>query len=270
MSLLSSSRKATVLAPPLPVYNEYFQRIGLVFRRGQFSLLAAGPGVGKTLFATNLAISLPASPAEPDGYPRDNLYFSADSDEWTVKQRSCSILTGTHLNLVENQLNDETWEKFYAEKLRTVDQNDWCFSPDIDMEFIAHRILAHTEQRGEPPQLVVVDNLANTIVDQDNEGAELRQACRELQRMARSTKTHIMALHHTVGKYENGDIAIPLNGLLYNLGKIPETVMSLHWPNPQDKRFVQLTLPKFRGGQKDAAINLPINYGTATIGGFAR
>ena len=270
MSLLSVSRKATVLAPPLPVNNAYFQRIGLVFRRGQFSLLAAGPGVGKTLFATNLAISLPASPAEPEGFLRDTLYFSADSDEWTVKQRSCSILTGIDLNTVEDQLNQEQYESYYAGKLRAVDQIDWCYNPDIDLEFIANRILAHTEQRGEPPQLVVVDNLGNTVVDQDNEGAELRSACRELQRMARSTRTHIMALHHTVGKYENGDTAIPLNGLLYNLGKIPEVVMSLHWPNPQDKRSVQLTLPKYRGGPQGAAINLPIDYTRATVGGFAR
>lgn len=268
MPLLSSSRKATVLAPPLPVQNSFFQRIGLVYRRGQFSLLAAGPGVGKTLFATNLAINLPASPAEPDGYMRNNLYFSADSDEWTVKQRSCSILTDTDLQTVEQQLNEESWERYYTDRLRAVDHIDWCYNPDIDMEFIAQRILAHTEQRGEPPQLVVVDNLGNSVVDQDNEGAELRSACRELQRMARSTRTHIMALHHTVGKYENGDTAIPLNGLLYNLGKIPEVVMSLHWPNPQDKRFVQLTLPKYRGGPQGATVNLPIDYTRAKVGGF--
>src|SRR6266705_3246267 len=217
MSLLSSSRRATTLAPPLPVRNALFQRAGLVFRRGQFSLLAAGPGVGKTLFATNTSLRTPVP----------TLYFSADSDEWTVKQRACSILTGAELNAVEKQLNEEQWEKFYTDKLRSADQIDWSYNPDIDLEFIVRRIFAHAEPRGEFPQLIVVDNLGNTVVDQDNEGAELRSACRELQRIARMTKAHVMALHHTVGQYENGDKPIPLNGLLYYLGKVPEVVLSL-------------------------------------------
>lgn len=255
MSLLSATPKATVLAPPIPVSNSVFANAGLVFRRGQFSLVAAAPGVGKTLFATNLCLrtSVPS------------LYFSADSDEWTVKHRACSILTGEQLTNVERQLGEESWDKYYLEQLRRADHVDWCFQTDIDLEFIVQRILAHVELRGESPQLIVVDNLGNTVVDQDNEGSELRSACRELQRVARTMNAHVMALHHVKGAKENGTQPILLGDLLFNIGKIPEVVLGIH-RDGQDA--VMLTVPKYRGGRHGMNLQLPLDYARATLGGF--
>jgi len=256
MPLLSASPKATVLAPPLPVQNSIFASSGLVFRRGQFSLVAAAPGVGKTLLATNLSIRTPVQ----------SIYLSADSDEWTVKQRACSILTGVELTTVEQQLNDKSWEKFYAEKLRSTDHIDWCFQSDIEMDFIVDRILAHIELRGEAPQLVVVDNIGNTVVDQDNESSELRAACRELQRIARSMNCHVMALAHVKGAKENGTIQIELGDLLYNIGKIPELVLGVH--RDQAKTTQYINVAKNRGGRAGMVFEVPISYSTATVGGF--
>lgn len=255
MPLLSSARKAAVLAPPLPVVNSVFSHAGLVFRRAQFSLVASAPGVGKTLFATNMAVRTPVP----------TLYYSADSDEWTVKQRACSILSGSTLGEVERNYNDTAWEKHYAERLRRADHIDWCFSSDIDPEFIVDRLFAHAELRGEYPQLIVVDNLANVVVDQDNEGSELRAACRELQRIARLTGAHVMALHHVKGAKENGTQAILLADLLWNIGKVPELVLGLH---RDGLNAVTLTVPKYRGGRHGMSLSLPVDYSRATLGGF--
>lgn len=255
MPLLSASRKATVLAPPLPVSNTAFAQAGLAFRRNQFSLVTAAPGVGKTLFATNLCIRTPVP----------SLYFSADSDEWTVKQRACSILTGSPLVQVEAQLNEESWEAYYAEQLRLTDHIDWCFQSDIDPEFIGYRLQAYAELRGEYPQLIIIDNLGNTVVDQDNEGSELKAMCRDLQRVARMSKAHVMGLHHTKGAKENGDKPIILGDLLYNLGKIPEMVLGLH-RDPASGFTV--TVPKNRGGKSGISLPLGVDYNTARVGGF--
>lgn len=257
MPVLSASRKAVVLAPPLPVQNSVFSQAGLVFRRGQFSLVAAAPSVGKTLFATNLTIHTPV-PA---------LYFSADSDEWTVKQRACSILTGTQLDVVEQQLNDETWEQFYTDKLRSLDHIDFCYQTDIDPEFIVQRMLAYGELRGEWPQLVIVDNLGNTVEDPESQGAELQSSCRELQKLARKTKAHVMALHHVVGPKENGDKPILLGDLIHKVGKLPELVIGLSWTD-QSRTQLLMNVPKFRGGKGGIAFQLPIDYTRATISGF--
>lgn len=257
MPVLSASRRATVLAPPLPVQNAVFNQGGLVFRRGQFSLVAAAPGVGKTLFATNLAINTQVP----------TLYFSADSDEWTVKQRACSILTGFDLDSVEQHLNSEDWDSFYSEKLRLADHIDFCYSTDIEPEFMVRRMFAHGEIRGEWPQLIVVDNLGNTVEDQESQGAELQNVCRELQRLARTTKAHVMALHHVVGAKENGDKPILLSDLIYKLGKLPELVLGLSWPD-QSRQSLLLNVPKFRGGKSGIAFNLPVDYTRATVSGF--
>lgn len=255
MPLLSASRKATVLAPPLPVSNTVFASAGLAFRRNQFSLVTAAPGVGKTLFATNLCIRTPVP----------SLYFSADSDEWTVKQRACSILSGVPLATVEQQLNEEAWEAYYADHLRATDHIDWCFQSDIDTEFIVYRMQAYAELRGDYPQLIIVDNLGNAVVDQDNEGSELKAACRELQRIARHTKAHVMALHHVKGSKENGDKPIILGDLLYNIGKIPEMVLGLH---RDPATGFTVTVPKNRGGKSGLALPLGVDYNTAIVGGW--
>lgn len=257
MPLLSASRKATLLSPPLPVTNARFAQAGLALRRGQFSLVAAAPTVGKTLLATNLCIrtNVPA------------LYFSADSDEWTVKQRACSILTGAKLTDVERQLNEDSWDDHYTDQLRKADHVDWCFQSDIEVEFIVKRMFAHAELRGEFPQLIVVDNLGNTVVDQDNEASELRAACREMQRIARTTNAHVMALHHVKGSKENGDKPILLGDLLYNIGKIPEIVLGLH---RDPITGFTVTVPKQRGGKAGMELPLGVDYTTAIVGGFSR
>jgi replicative DNA helicase len=108
MPLLSTTRRAAVLSPPLPVANSLFAGNGLSFRRGQFCLLAGAPGTGKTVVATNIAVRTPVP----------TLYFSADSDEWTVRMRTSSILSGSMLDDVEQNLGDEAWDGFYADKLR--------------------------------------------------------------------------------------------------------------------------------------------------------
>lgn len=258
MPLLSSTRKAATLSPPLPVHNSILNRQGLAFRRGQFSLLASAPGVGKSLFATNLAIrtQIPI------------LFLSADSDEWTVKTRACSILTGTPLDQVEKHLNngdDDSWEDVYAGFLRQADHVDWCFQTDIDLEFVVLRMQAHAEMRGDYPQLIVLDNLANCIQDSDNEYAELRAICRELQRIARGTNAHVMALHHVKGAKEDGLKPIGMGDLLGNIGKIPEVVLGLARAGDN---LCTLTIAKNRGGKSGQAIQLPVDYSRATVGGY--
>lgn len=255
MPLLSATRKTTLLAPALPVYNKILAPAGVVFRRGQFSLLAAAPGVGKSVFATNLSIFTPAPV----------LFFSADSDEWTVRTRACAILSGTDLDNVSKQLDDSQWETYYAGLLAKADHVDWCFQSDIDVEFILRRVEAYAELRGEYPQLIVVDNLGNSVTDPDKEYAELRGICRDLQAVARGLKAHVLALHHVKGAKESGSNPIGLGDLLGNIGKIPEMVLGL---NRCGENQVTLTVPKNRGGRAGIEVHLGLHYPTATVGGY--
>ena len=255
MPLLSAPRRTAQLAPPLQINNQSFNNAGLKLRQGQFSLLAAAPGVGKSLVATNIALRLNTGV----------LYFSADTDEWTVRQRACSVLTGAKLTETEKNLEDPAWDEFFLTKLRAADHIDWCYRTDIEMEFIVDRLFAYAELRHEWPALVVVDNLGDMVVDQDNEGSELRSACRELKRVARTTKAHVMGLCHVNGPKENGDKPIGLGDLIQKIGKVPEVVLGMH----REDGAVQLSVPKQRGGKSGIQFPLPVDYTTATVGGFS-
>lgn len=255
MPLLSTTRKAASLSPPLPINNSILGRHGLAFRRGQFSLLAAAPGVGKSLFATNLAIRTPIP----------TLFFSADSDEWTVKTRACSILTNTRLDEVETQLHDEQWEAYYADQLRQSDHADWCFRTDLDPEFIVLRMQAFVEMHGDYPQLMVIDNIGNAVADQANSGPELQEICREAQRIARHANCHVMGLCHVTGDKEDGTKPIGLGDLLFKIGKIPELVLGA---NRAGDNRLNINVAKNRGGKSGYAFEIPVDYTKATIGGF--
>lgn len=255
MARLSAPRRSSALATPLPVINQILQRNGIYLRRGQSSLLAAAPGVGKTIFANNLAVSTPV----------ESLYFSADSDEWTVKQRICSILTGEQLELVDQQLNDEAWDAWYTQVLARADHIDWCYQSDIEPEFIVRRLDAHCEQWGEYPSLIVVDNLADTYDESGDEWAALRSTQRELKRIARFTNAHVMGLHHVVGSHENGDKPIWLGDLVGKIGKIPEVVLGLYRPAAGG---LNMTVAKNRGGKANMELQLGVDYARAKMGGF--
>lgn len=239
--------------------NRVLNSAGISLRQGQFSLLAAAPGVGKSVFATNLAL-LTQVPT---------LFFSADSDEWTVKTRGAAILSQQKLTTVEQQLDDPAWTDYLSGFLRKGDHVDWCFRTDLDMEFIPHRMNAHAEVFGEYPQLVVVDNLGNAVGDAPDEFAELRRICRDLQSIARGTRAHVMGLHHVVGgregKKEGGFEPIGLGDLIGKIGKIPEVVLGM-CHSGEDR--ILLTVPKNRGGKGNLSLYLDIDYTTATIGGY--
>lgn len=253
MAVLSSL--VGVMPPALPERAGFLREAGVKLRRSQFSIVAAAPAVGKSTVATNYAIRT--------GVP--SLYFSADSDEWTVRPRCAAILTGKPLAGVEQDLTDPAWLPFYQETLSQADNVDWCYRSDIDLDFIIQRVKAHKEVRGPAsPSLIVVDNLTNTVTSDDEYG-ELRGTCRALQGLARTTGAHVMALHHVTGAKENGDQPIWLGDLLGKIGKIPEIVIGF---NRMDQQWLNMTVAKNRGGPSGRQYAVSIDYSRATVGGF--
>ena len=258
MPVLSAAhRGGRALADPLPVTNAILQQAGLVFRKGQFSLLAAAPGVGKSLWAMNLAIFTKVP----------TLFLSADSDEFTVVTRATAVMTGHTINQVTENMAQADWEEYYTSSLVPTSHIDWSYRTDIDAEYIANRILAFEEMRGLLPSLIVIDNLDHTVEDENNEYVELRSICKALQKLARDTGAHVMALHHVQGNKTKGNADIEMGDTLYKLEKIPELVLGL---SRDGERSVTMTVPKNRTGRTGLRFALPLNYETATFGGYTR
>jgi hypothetical protein len=250
---LSTPRPAAELSPPLNIHNELFRQAGLTLRKGQFSLWVAAPNVGKSVVANNFA-----------AHAKDStVFFSADSDEWTVRTRTAAILTGARLDDVEQHLVTPEWEQYYGERMKAVDHIDWSFRNDIDTEYIGLRLLAHAEITGDFPGFIVVDNMGNAMENPDDFG-ELRVICRELQVLGRKLGAHVMALHHVVGSKEDGAQPINLSDVLGKVSKLPEQVIGMSRANDQT---LLVNVVKNRGGRR-GSFHLPIDYPSARIGGF--
>lgn len=261
MALLSAERRSVELAAPLQIHNHIFDQNRIVLRRGQFTLLCAAPGVGKSLLARNIAAK--------SGEVR-TLYFSADSDEYTVRTSVLGSLTGQRLEEVEYHLANDPegkWGEYYRGVLGRADVVEWVFSPNINLDYILLKLQAYAEIYGDYPDLTIIDNIGDMVTEEDEEYAELRRICRELKRVGRRCETHILGLCHALGAYENGSKPIDLGAVLGKLGKVPENVVGLYWPD-SSQRNVAMTLPKLRGGKRGATVPLDFNYTTGSVNGF--
>lgn len=260
MPLLSTSQRTTTLAPALPIDNRVFEQLRLYLRQGQFTILAAAPSVGKSIFARNLVIKTKIP----------SLFLSADSDEYTVKTSVLGALLQDDLATVEKNLHTEAtfWEDWYNEQLRQADHVDWSFNSDISIDWIVEKMEAYAEIYGDYPKLLVIDNLGDMVTEDGGDiYIELRRICRELRTIARSTHCHILALHHLTGEYEDGLKPVTLKALEGKVGKVPQNVLGLNWRD-QSQQSVWMTVPKARGTKRGMTVAVDLDYSKALVRDF--
>lgn len=213
-------------------------RLGFTLRRGQLSMIAAGPGVGKSMLAQDLVMRITDT---------RHLYISADTDSFTVAVRAAAKLTGHPQTQVEKGLNEPTIAPMYREVLAKIWNVRWSFDCS-SLEDVRDEVFAYATAHGEyPPGLIVIDNAVNVVAGEDDYHG-MRQAMLDLQVLARKTGSHVMVLHHATGKYEDGNVPIPLSGLENKLGKYPAQVLTL----TREGARMGVHIVKNRGGKADA------------------
>jgi AAA domain len=169
---------------PDPLLSLAAQRIQ--FRRGATSMIAGTPGSCKSVLALNMLAQ----------WSKDRigcLYFSADSEEFTVVRRLAGILTGDDLDTVEKKMLRGEHGRYVA-ALRRTDVVQFEYE-QLDMQGIANRVKAYEQVYGSYPEVVFVDNLINFVESPDDWGGMLILT-RELDALARDTRSHIVILHH--------------------------------------------------------------------------
>ncbi|WP_019984522.1 MULTISPECIES: AAA family ATPase [unclassified Streptomyces] len=209
---------------PLPSPFQGLARHEVEFRRGEFSIVAAGPGTGKSLFALNLALygNIPV------------LYYSADSNAATQLTRATAILTGDNVRDVKRKLLKDDFGEYAAYLSKR-----WWFRFNYEarpaLRDVEKDLRAYFEVFGIFPHLIVVDNITN--VADDAAGASLsaeaftfglESLCEYLSDMARYTGAHVLALHHVVGEFSDGLQPIPLSGVKGKIGRVPNVILTIH------------------------------------------
>ncbi|WP_328377028.1 AAA family ATPase [Streptomyces sp. NBC_00440] len=218
------------------------------FRRGEFSLVAAGPGTGKSLFALNLALSgsIPV------------MYFSADSNASTQLTRATAILTGDNVRDVKRKLLADEFDEYlsYLGKRWWIrfDYDARPSLPDIELS-----LRAYFEVFGMFPHLIVVDNITNVVGDSPAGDAEsftfgLEAMCEYMSDMARKTGAHVLTLHHVTGEHSDGLNPIPLSGVKGKIGRVPNVILTVHKEiDGMDGRILHVSPVKNRDGFEDSS-----------------
>ncbi|WP_157167039.1 AAA family ATPase [Streptomyces typhae] len=207
---------------PLPSPYKGLARHEVEFRRGEFSLIAAGPGTGKSLVALNLALhgNVPV------------MYFSADSNASTQLSRATAIITGDDIRDVKLRLLADDFDEYTAMLAKRwwirFDYNARPTIADIELN-----LRAYFEVFGLFPHLILVDNITNVVGETPVGDAEsftfgLESLSEWMSDMARVTGAHVLALHHVTGEHSDGLTPIPLSGVKGKIARVPNVVLTIH------------------------------------------
>jgi KaiC/GvpD/RAD55 family RecA-like ATPase len=150
-------------------------------RKGQLFILLGPPAVGKSLFALNWLLYLARN-------GEHSVLISLDTDLATQSERALSILSGFPARLTK--VLPVEWFRGYTRLLERCS----VYDVNVRTDEINEIVMAETDYWGEPPAVVVVDNLANIVPNVDY-GA-YRKCIIDLLHIARRHKSLVLVLHH--------------------------------------------------------------------------
>ncbi|WP_416972555.1 AAA family ATPase [Streptomyces sp. 4F14] len=232
---------------PLPHTFKSLRQLEVEFRRSELSLVAAGPGTGKSIFALFLALSVNVPV----------LYFSADSSSATQVARATAMITGDDAKSIKKALVGGEFGEYEA----ALGERWWTrfnFSARPSQREIETHLLCYLEVYGCTPHLIVVDNITNVDVgvvgDAESFTFSLEGLCEYLGEMARETTAHVLGLHHVVGEHSDGLKPIPLSGIKGKVHRVPALILTAHKEvDGLDSRIVHFSPVKNREGFEDSS-----------------
>ena len=240
MYLVQAARQKGESGTPLPDVYPTLARNDIRFYRGSSGLVAAGPSTGKSMFALNYVLESGAK----------TLYISPDTSKGDTVLRAGQILTGNHRAVVSAQL--EEGPDVYPHLFDTLDSIrniDFSFRTGIDLDDVRNLVFAYCEKYGCWPELIVLDNLVNLVVDQSNP-AEWQMLTQDLDDIAKETESFMMILTHVAGHKEGGTEPIGLSDILYKVTKYASVVLTLT-EDGFDRSKLLVACVKNRNGKMD-------------------
>lgn len=243
-TIQQARRRNESLGEPVPLPFQGFIDNEIYIRKGQLTLIAMGPGGGKTALI---------QAALHYGGGRNNrssvLYLSADSGPEVMYERAAALSTGLDTSTVREMTAAGNVAHIDAEMNVKHNHIRYDFTGSPSEDHILAQLDAYVELVGEYPEVIVMDNLKDLADDeQEGEWRALEDAMMFLKDLARDARAAVVALHHVGGEYENGDMPIPLNGLRGKVGKTPAMVLTGYRPGGSDSEM-RVSVVKNRNGK---------------------
>lgn len=223
MTVVQGLRKDSGAGEPIPVPFGSFKRMGIHFRRGEFALIAAAPGGGKSALMQYIAKN-----SHNENGPTPTFYFSADSPSFTVFHRMGAMVTGMTMQEVEDTMKSSRANELREAVADVTSHIQYSFKSTLDPELIMDELEGYANVHGAWPTLIIIDNLMNIDMGSDGEIQNLADGSFFLNDLARDTGSAVVALHHVTGEHESGTSPIPLSGLRGKVSKLPSLILTLH------------------------------------------
>jgi hypothetical protein len=241
------SNRTGRIGRPLPdPFPQAFGRNGIHFRHGATSMLAGRPGSYKSIIALNLAVVWAKRGTV--------LHFAADSDEATVAKRMVSIITGDSTDSVEKAFEANKVSHYVDALSKPLESMRFVYR-QMDMDGIANQVAAFEAVYGDYPDVIFLDNLIN-FVDRPDDWGGMLLLTKELDGLARETKSHICILHHArIDKDSDSGSPPDDNEIQGRVTQIPRTVITV------GARWGQVTLScekNTNGPQKMGWLNFQV------------
>lgn len=230
LSLNQARRKNAAAGEPIHCPFNVLNESKTFLRKGQLSLVAAGPGTGKSAVVQAIIQGGNGAPlGHPERLVNRAFYFSADSDSTTMWKRSAAMATGLTQDAIDGLLFDNLIDRPEQAVREASAHITWDFESSPTDEYILNELEAFASVHGAWPEIICFDNLKNvSIPGSEGEFQALEEACVFLKDLATDTNAAVIALHHVVGEKEDGQVPIPLSGLRGKVSKTPEVVLTLH------------------------------------------
>lgn len=253
-TITQSRRKNSAAGEPIHLPFACMISTKTFIRRGELTLIAAGPGTGKSAFVQAIA-----QRGNDRGDLNTSIYFSFDTDSSTMFKRAASIHSGWNQSDVENIMENGDRKGVEAAVSKATSHMRWSFESSPTEEAILLEIEAYAATFGEFPEILIFDNTKDISMGVgEGEFQMLEEACVFMKGLARDTNAAVIALHHCIGAMEDGLTPIPLSGLRGKISKTPATILTLH--RADAGKQLRVSPVKVRSGVADASGNwsLPI------------
>jgi len=176
-------------------------------------MVAGPPGSMKTILTLNMVHKMNVP----------TMYFSSDSDDFTMASRVLAMLTG------ETTETTEEWTRsnvFQSQRiLAGFDHVRWSFHSAPTLDHMELKADAYAEINGEYPHLVVVD----IMMDVDFEGAGEQNywaLMAEFKSLARKWMSCVLIVHHTSESIK-GEPCPPRSAIMGKANQLPVLILTL-------------------------------------------
>lgn len=213
-TLFRSVGKADLGGEPLPPVFRTFAANNIAFRRGEVSMVAGIPGAGKSTLALALALRM----------QHPTLYVCADTNAHTMAMRLYSMIQGVSQKEAEKALTEQP--ETVKQRLALTNHIFWSFEASPSLEDIHHEVLAFEELTGEPPAVIVVDNLVDMTGGGGEQFAAMQETLQALKMFARENNAAVIVLHHTKESY-SGEPCQPMSAVQGMVNQTPAVILTV-------------------------------------------